>query len=307
VIVGRIYSPHEYDPNNAALNPLAAALQHCNVVVPHADRMGGAYSFWQGINEPVLNSEDAMKRYSDFEAERVRIMNYFGYKVVVGSFSVGTPHFPYWKQFIPALDEAYNNGSALALHEYGWPALSYQSPWLLLRHRKVYEGEPSHGWEGLPDRLKNMPLYITESGWDRTLVGPPGGWRINYQDDPQTAISQLVWYHGELHDDPYVMASALYCAACGGNWATYNLYWEIIDYLARYAHPLYRTPSNAEPAKGIMKIVTCSDIAEIAPYTDIGEGNDELRQSAIELLDEISSDVISIRRIGDDIVVYVEG
>jgi len=47
------------------------------------------YSFWQGVNEPAIDSPEAMQRYADLEAERARVMDSHGFRVVVGSFSVG--------------------------------------------------------------------------------------------------------------------------------------------------------------------------------------------------------------------------
>jgi len=50
---------------------------------------GMTYSFWQGVNEPAIDSPEAMQRYADLEAERARVMDSHGFRVVVGSFSVG--------------------------------------------------------------------------------------------------------------------------------------------------------------------------------------------------------------------------
>ena len=55
----------------------------------------------------------------------------------------GTTFFPPWRP------RTSTNG-ALALHEYAWPTLDNEWPWYLLRHRKVYDGDPTRGWDGLP-------------------------------------------------------------------------------------------------------------------------------------------------------------
>ena len=68
--VGRVYIPYQPDFNNPDLPPIQTARDHCTQVLPWAERMGSTYSFWQGVNEPIVNSHEAMQRYSDFEAER---------------------------------------------------------------------------------------------------------------------------------------------------------------------------------------------------------------------------------------------
>jgi len=72
--VGRVYIPYQPDFNNPDLPPIQTARDHCTQVLPWAERMGSTYSFWQGVNEPIVNSHEAMQRYSDFEAERARII-----------------------------------------------------------------------------------------------------------------------------------------------------------------------------------------------------------------------------------------
>ncbi|MEJ2735953.1 MAG: hypothetical protein P8189_20705 [Anaerolineae bacterium] len=185
VFVGRIVRDDEPDFNNPALNPIVVARDHCNKVLPWAERMGETYRFWQGVNEPIVHSAEAMKRCAAFDAERARIMDDHGFRVVVGSFSVGNPHFPYWREFLPALEAARQYQGALALHEYAWPTLDHEWPWYLLRHRKVYDGEPAHDWAGLPAHLKSLPLLITECGLDGLIEQshPPRGWQVLYSAD----------------------------------------------------------------------------------------------------------------------------
>lgn len=178
LMVGRLALPEEPDFNDPSLDPAKAAQRHCDAVLPAAERMGKTYDFWQGVNEPVVQSAEATRRLAGFEAERARIMSSHGFRVVVGSFGVGNPpQLAWWKHFLPALEAAKQYSGALALHEYAWPRLDHDSPWYLLRHRKVYKGEQAHNWGGLPPHLAGTPLLITECGLDGLIAQPePQGW-----------------------------------------------------------------------------------------------------------------------------------
>jgi hypothetical protein len=241
--VGRVYREFEPDFNDPGLDPIQAARDHCDRLLPWAERMGATYRYWQGVNEPVIQSPEAMRRYTDFEVERVQIMAGEGFQVVVGSFSVGNPDLPLWQDFLPALEAALQNRGALALHEYAWPTLDHEWPWYLLRHRKVYDGEPAHGWAGLPQPLKQLPLLVTECGLDGLLEPgyPPRGWKTLYQQDPAEYLRQLAWYDDELLLDPYVAGAAIYC--CGVAdwiWSSYDIWPQPAQTLARAATPIYR-------------------------------------------------------------------
>lgn len=252
VFVGRFMQDQSDEPNFnlADLEPLRAARDHCDKVLPWAERMGETYDFWQGVNEPIVKSPEAMQRCAAFDAERARIMDGHGFKVVVGSFSVGNPHLGYWNQFLPALEAARQYGGALSLHEYAWPTLDHGWPWYLLRHRKVYLGEPSHGWLGLPDHLKTLPLLITECGLDGLIEqgDPPRGWQVLYGDDPDEYLRQLAWYDAELLKDPYVIGAAIYCLAPPDiQWKSYDIWPEPAKTLGSLATPIYRLSGPIEP------------------------------------------------------------
>jgi len=252
VLVGRLVEPLEANFNEPTLDPEAAARRHCDKVLPFAERMGRSYTYWQGFNEPVIQSFEAMRRLADFEVERARIMDSHGFRVVVGSFSVGNPsRLAWWRSFLPALEVARQLKGALALHEYAWPTLDRESPWYLLRHRKVYYGEPEHDWEGLPAHLRTLPLAITECGLDGLIERGdlPRGWKTLYGQDPDRYLQQLAWYDAELAKDRYVIGAALYCCcqADDPNWAAYNIWPGVVQALARQARPVYRLEHPIAP------------------------------------------------------------
>lgn len=250
LFVGRLYLEAEPDFNEPTLDPVAAAAKHCEAILPWAERMGATYDFWQGVNEPIIRSPEAMQRYADFEVERVRIMDGHGFRVVVGSFSVGNPELALWHDFLPALEAAFQYQGALALHEYAWPTLDHEWSWYLLRHRKVYEGEPAHGWEGLPQHLDLLPLLVTECGLDGLIVQPhpPRGWKVLYEEDPEQYLRQLAWYDTELRKDPYVVGAAIYCCSVADwKWSSYDIWPELAMTLAREATPVYRLAQGYPP------------------------------------------------------------
>jgi hypothetical protein len=256
LFVGRHIQGQEGDFQDPGLNPVAYAREHCAKVLPWAERMGPTYDYWQGVNEPVIGSKEAMKRYADFEIERTRIMAEHGFRVVVGSFSVGNPHLPLWHEFLPALEAARRCGGALALHEYAWPTLDHEWPWYLLRHRKVYDGEPEHDWEGLPPHLKELPLLITEAGLDGLLERGhrPRGWRVLYGNHPEEYLRQLAWYDAQLGQDDYVAGAALYCLASPDvMWHSYDHWPELAQRLAARAEPIYRLRQPSAPKPPVEK------------------------------------------------------
>ena len=89
------------------------------------------------------------------------------------------PELSWWAEFESALEVAKDHGGILGLHQYWWETPGdrrFVSPeWTSLRHRKVYDGEPSHGWAGLRNKL---PLVLMEGGADHGVWedGEVEGW-----------------------------------------------------------------------------------------------------------------------------------
>jgi hypothetical protein len=132
-------------------------------------------------------------------------------------------------------------------------------PWYLLRHRKVYDGDPRRDWEGLPRHLKTIPLLITECGLDGLLeqVSPPRGWQALYGNDPDRYLEQLAWYDAALYRDAYVWGAAIYC--CGVTdftWKSYDVWPDLAQRLARVARPVYRrtVPEPPDPDRPLRRL-----------------------------------------------------
>jgi hypothetical protein len=267
LFVGRLFQQSEPDFGSPDLDPIEAARDHCDKILPWAERMGQTYSFWQGVNEPIIHSTEAMKRYAAFDAERAHILDKEGFGVVVGTFSVGNPELNYWNEFLPALEAARQYGGALALHEYAWPTLDHEWPWYLLRHRKVYAGEPAHQWPGLPDHLRTLPLLITECGLDGLieLGHPPRGWRVLYSQRRGEYLRQLSWYGNQLMKDPYVVGAALYCCGVADQtWHSYDIWPGIARALRRRSIPVYRL-AETQPEEPLEPVEPPEPVEPIEP------------------------------------------
>ncbi len=250
-IVGRLFVHPQPDFNDAGLDPRTAARQHCDAVLPVAGRMAGVYTFWQGVNEPVIGSREAMQRYATFEVERIKLLAQHGFRAAVGSFAVGNPgDMSFWRDFLPALEAAKAHNGVLSLHQYGWPTMQDGADWLSLRHRKVYQGEPSHGWEGLPQHLR-LPLIITETGLDGGIQTP--GWKQGWNGHTEGHMyrQQLQWYDEELRKNKYVLGAAIFCSGnLSPDWVSFDIWQDVMKAIGEHADPLYRQAQVIAPEPG---------------------------------------------------------
>jgi hypothetical protein len=259
LIVGRV-TLGQLDLNHADL--MGEARRAAEAVLPLAldERRVGLVDAWEGFNEPVPGDEDQMRRLSDLEVERVRLLAAKGLRAVVGNFGTGQPPLEWWPAFRPALEVAHAHGGYLGLHEYSAPTIWFntnRSPldfgissadegWLTLRYRKVYRQHL------LPWGL-SLPLVITECGVDGLVdnrPGPPGmGWKdfAGYWAElgmgPDAAgnyVEQLAWYDGQLQQDEYVQGATVFAMTAFEEWRSYELKGEAAQILQQYlsVHPI---------------------------------------------------------------------
>ena len=204
-------------------------------------QLNPAVDYWEGMNEPGVSGR--MPWYAAFEAERVRLMAEYGFRVAIGNFSTGVPEWDEFAQFLPAVAEAMKHGGILVLHEYDAPTMD----------RSVGAGLPGH--PNYPDRgalalryrwwyedyLKPkglvIPLVVSEAGVDGMVGNRPGprgmGWRDfadhwvsagGAADGTQAYISQLGRYDRALQQDDYVIGYAVFTAgAMGDRWKSYDI------------------------------------------------------------------------------------
>lgn len=245
LLIGRIDLPQiELD----RLDPIPAAQEFVNRLLPIADDPQRRTSFdgWEAYNEPIAGNPDEMKRLSDFEAERTRLLAERGIRSVIGNFGTGQPPLEWWEHFLPAVQEVQATGGWLGLHEYSAPTIYYlstsenegrypgvspdDSGWLTLRYRKVYN-------DILLPRGLGVPLIMTELGVDGLVGNRPGppearGW-MDFQRywaengyglwGPGAYIEQLVWYDEAMRQNDYVVGSCIYAMATSDGWQSYDI------------------------------------------------------------------------------------
>ncbi|MDD1654133.1 MAG: carbohydrate binding domain-containing protein [Methanomicrobiales archaeon] len=224
LIVGRIYFADE----PATGDPAARAREwwdRCKGVIlayPQVD-------YWEGYNEPSVDSVAKMQYLATFDAERVRILAANGRKAAIGSFSVGTPQIvtssgardgSYWRAYYPAIDAAQANSGVLALHEYSAPSMrdmfetASGEGWTTGRYRKVYS------WFLKPDG-REIPLIITECGIDGGVIGQgQKGWKS--YTGAEGYLDQLKWYDSLLLQDSYVMGATIFSLEIP-NWQDFDI------------------------------------------------------------------------------------
>lgn len=245
--VWRYFEPNQPDFNQP-LDPVAEARAWMARRLGQMLQFTGVGGYWQGYNEIVIASAEAMARYARFEAERLTLLARHGLRGGVGAFAVGNPpDLTWWDAFHPALEAAARTGGVLLLHEYNYPDPRgderHDPAWLSLRHRMVYER--------LPARLR-VPLIISECGRDSIFGEPNPGWRG--QLTATEYLESLEWYDQQLLQDPYVLGACVYClAAESWRWTSYDIRPDVAEVMAGRARPLYRavTAPAVGPRRGV--------------------------------------------------------
>ena len=259
IIVGRISVDYDFralhDKNNRD-----AARHAADFIARNIDKYKANTNldYWEGYNEPPLDSPGFIADYAAFEAERVKQMAALGWKCCIGNFSTGTPQIEQWVSFLPALQTAQQHGGCLGLHEYSAPIMQFgfgrnqldpkgdsgDEGWYTLRYRQAYRHQ-------IPAELR-IPLIITECGIDGLIQPRPGpggaGWRdfSTYWKQNNIApngvtgyLDQLTWYDEELQKDDYMIGATIFAAGGAGDKGTYDVLGDMADKLAWYwgAHP----------------------------------------------------------------------
>lgn len=260
VIIGRRVMD-EFQPDfNQAIDPQAEAQRLFGHLESWIYRWHYV-DYWQGVNEPVIQSAEAMARYAQFEIERMALLHRAGCRACLGNFAVGNPpNLAWWSEFIPALEAGAAYGAVLGLHQYWWN--DYRDVWLGLRHRLVYNGERSHGWPGLRG-MARLPLVLTECGRDYGVVEPGvvRGWRDALTVEEY--LTELRSYDEMLMADPYILGAAVFCLGSESwQWTGYDIGGDLADGLAAQARPVYRRIQPPGPAPQKPAIIDLVDSLE---------------------------------------------
>lgn len=242
-----------------AFDPLPEARAYVDAVVRYADDplRRPYFDGWEAYNEPVASNADEMKRLSDFEAERTRLLGERGIRSVIGNFGTGQPPLELWEHFLPAVREAKAHDGWLGLHEYSAPTIYHlttrdeqgrypgvspeDSGWLTLRYRKVYH-------DILRPAGLELPLVFTELGVDGLVTPRPGppdarGWQ-HFQTwwaengygmwGPGAYIEQLAWYDAAMRQDSYVLGGCIFAMAPTASWESYDILGPAAGVLQQY-------------------------------------------------------------------------
>ena len=216
-------------------------------------RLNPGVDYWEGWNEFVPQNATRMSWYAQFEATRACLMQSYGLRAAVGSFSTGVPEYALMEFFLPALEAARRCGGIFTLHEYNSPDLqcgvSVNAPHIIpdapvipnlpvgyhtLRYRFWYAGylQP-RGWQDLPLVISEVGIAGGPAGGPCNDPGSTRGWR-GYQDwwvahnigadGPQAYVNVLAWYDAELRRDPYVLGATIFTAGAISDWEDFDIH-----------------------------------------------------------------------------------
>lgn len=255
-IIGRVTVADELDPNALlGYDPMMTAIDYVSRRLETAIRLNPAITHWEGPNECVVNSVEAMRWYSAFLLEFARVVRSLGKTPVIGGWAVGNPDFPLWAYYGDALLAVRRHGAILSRHSYAGPD---RNTWgyTLLRHR---EDNRHFSAMGYPD----APLYLTEFGADDVPFGNPPGkpWKKLYGADHQAYLTQILLPGAaELDKDAYVKAAFVFTG--GGGWTDHNIEPEPAKSLAEL------TTVYVPPSDGATHTVTAAALnVRLFPWT----------------------------------------
>lgn len=227
VVVERVYTPMQLSDVRNQLGPdpkRAAYLYARQFFLPFQSfrTTGGAKTYVETINEPVVwNAEDATY-YAQFGAESARIHLSEGYGSVLGCFATGNPELNLWRYF-GAWAEVWNVSQdvVLGLHEYGhWAHLpgfgAGQDSWNMLRYKRVQDS--------LKVAAMGSPrIIITETGLDEVGGYPEASyqqWRTpDYSEE--RFLSHMQAYDAFLMSDPRVIGATIF--TYNGGWPGFDM------------------------------------------------------------------------------------
>jgi hypothetical protein len=218
------------------LDPIRAATEYVSEMMP-TYRANPDIDYWEGWNEWDPRTPDDWNWYVSFEAQRACLLQYYGYKAVIGNFSTGRPEFNEMAMFLPALRIGQSCGAIFGLHEYSAPTLQFGYAMRIPRrpffpNRGILTFRYRYWYDDMLIPLNiPIPLVITEMGVDGAVgggrPGPAGnGWHdfTSYwsqqglsSNGPQFYAEQLAWYDSEMRKDPYVLGATIYTAGSPGS------------------------------------------------------------------------------------------
>lgn len=286
LIVGRAYSStwdkRGFDSEKEAKS--AAGKYWREVLGPTAAGTIGLVDAWEGPNE-CNQSGAGLSYYAYFEAERARILDDAGWRAVLGNFSTGTPDYPDWPRFYPAIAAAVQYGGYIGLHEYSAPRATWmfgQAQWDWKNSRPYPPGkcprEEDMGdtghltgryrvfWRSMPAGLRLARLIISECLIDGGVQPRWGGQGGGWQDfcDPEELVADLAWYDGLLTADDWVMGATIFHAGAGDNrWAGFNVAGEALELMGQTFRKSADFAGAIRAAAGDKQLVRLNPVASL--------------------------------------------
>ena len=166
------------------------------------NKLRGRGIIWEGLNEPILNSEADARALAKWFERFAKLMHDRGEKVAAFSFSTGNPRL----EWVPLLAAAATACDYIALHEYYAPAAGAV---MLARYRDFRAALPS---------AAQKPILITECCVDD---GQNGGWQAHVSQDQYMTI--LADYDKELLKDAYVIGATIFQYGAGYPWQSFDV------------------------------------------------------------------------------------
>jgi len=168
------------------------------------NKLGGRGIIWEGLNEPILQSEQDARTLSTWFARFAELMHARGEKVAAFSFSTGNPRL----EWVPLLAPAARACDYIALHEYYSPTSGASD---LARYRAFRAKLPTDA---------QKPILITECGFDAG-GGINDGWQAHVSADEYMNI--LANYDKQLLQDNYVLGATIFQYGGGQPWQSFNV------------------------------------------------------------------------------------
>jgi len=163
--------------------------------------------------------------YNTFLLQWVARAKAAGFKPLIGNIAVGNPGgdvetcsgdgMQKFGAIVPAILAAAKAGGGWGYHSYTnyWAhEAGGMNSYLTFRYRRYLDCHPE---------LANVPLIMTEAGFDKGGNPDADGWKAN--GSSQTYLDWLKWYQTEIAKDGPVFGAALFTFAPAGNWSSFRL------------------------------------------------------------------------------------
>jgi hypothetical protein len=273
-IIGRLYSADQEFRSNPAELGRAFAERILREEVNRATFQGHPlYDAWESFNEVMPESVggDMLDAYDSFQVAFGHRMQQAGFEPVAMNFATGNFRGQQFLDHFPGTLETYKY---IGFHEYDWPRLDRLhriglskgddaksikdrlpsigantgdgGMWLCLRYRRTMN-------EGVRQKYGNKHIcIITECGMTQGVqqgqdIGPWSGRNTLPRSYPDSSVrcpiplddywQSLLWYHGELLNDDYVLGACLFTVGAISPWESFEHLGDVVDRLEKWQPP----------------------------------------------------------------------